>query len=83
MYLSNKKGDAMVRVITIMDDVYDELKELKHSKNMSFSQALRFLLKEKKSKSTIVQLAGTIEEKDLYRRTVTRIRRGEYNWAEQ
>ena len=73
----------MVRVITIMDDVYDELKELKNSKNMSFSQALRFLLKEKKSESTIIQLAGSIEEKDMYRRAATRIRRGEYNWVEE
>ncbi|MBN1169571.1 antitoxin [Candidatus Micrarchaeota archaeon] len=73
----------MVRVITIMDDVYNELKELKNSKNMSFSEALRFLLKEKKSESTIIQLAGTIEEKDMYRRTAARIRRGEYNWMEQ
>ena len=73
----------MVRVITIMDDVYDELKELKNSKNMSFSQALRYLLKEKKSESTIIQLAGSIDENDMYRRTATRIRRGEYNWMEQ
>ncbi len=74
--------DNVVKVITIMDDVYDELRELKSSKNMSFSQILRFLLKEKKSESSIISFAGSIEEGDMYRRAATRIRRGEYDWLE-
>ncbi|MBU0527611.1 MAG: antitoxin VapB family protein [Candidatus Micrarchaeota archaeon] len=73
----------MVRVITIMDDVYDELKRLKSSKDMSFSQVLRFLLKERKQESTIISLAGSIEDKDIARREVNRIKREEYNWIEQ
>ena len=73
----------MVRVITIMDDVYEDLKELKNAKNMSFTEAIRFLLKEKRNESTLINLAGTIEEKDMYRRTTDRIRRGEYNWVDK
>ncbi len=72
----------MVRVITIMDDVYDELNRLKSSKGMSFSEVLRFLLKERKNESTIISLAGSIEEDDIHRRRADRIRRGEYSWVE-
>jgi predicted CopG family antitoxin len=72
----------MVRVITIMDDVYDELKRLKSSRDMSFSEVLRFLLKERKQESTIISLAGSIEDKDVHRRQASRIRRGEYSWVE-
>lgn len=72
----------MVKVITIMDDVYKELAELKRSKNMSFSQILRFLLKEKKSESSIISLAGTIKDDDIYSREVSRIRKGEYSWTD-
>ncbi len=78
-----KRGMEMVRVITIMDDVYDDLKRLKSSKDMSFSQVLRFLLKERKQESTIISLAGSIEDKDIARREVSRIKREEYNWIEQ
>ena len=72
----------MVRVITIMDDVYDDLRRLKVSKDMSFSQVLRFLLKERKQESTIISLAGSISDNDLHRREATRIRRGQYNWLD-
>ena len=72
----------MVKVITIMDDVYEDLKRLKTSKDMSFSEILRFLLKERRNESTIISLAGSIEDKDIQRRHADRIRRGEYNWVE-
>jgi predicted CopG family antitoxin len=72
----------MVRVITIMDDVYDDLKRLKSSKDMSFSEVLRYLLKERKQESTIISLAGSIGDKDIHRRQANRIRRGEYNWVD-
>ncbi len=72
----------MVRVITIMDDVYDELKRLKSSKDMSFSEVLRYLLKEKRGESAIIGLAGSIEDRDIHKRQANRIRRGEYNWLE-
>ena len=71
----------MVRVITIMDDVYDELSRIKKAKAMSFSEVLRYLLKEKKGESGIIGLAGSIEEKDLKRRAMDRIARGEYEWV--
>ena len=86
MYLVNAftqyGGMEMVRVITIMDDAYEDLKRLKESKNMSFSQAIRYLLSERKQESTIISLAGTIEDKDIHRRQANRIRRGEYNWVD-
>jgi predicted CopG family antitoxin len=72
----------MVKVITIMDDVYEDLKRLKTSKDMSFSEILRFLLKERRNESTIISLAGSIKDEDIHRRPAERIRRGEYSWVE-
>ncbi|VVC04389.1 Putative antitoxin [Candidatus Bilamarchaeum dharawalense] len=65
----------MVKVITIMDDVYADLYRLKKSKAMSFSEILRFLLKEKKEGSNIISLAGSIDEMDINHREVDRIRK--------
>ena len=70
----------MVKVITIMDDVYTELDRLKRSKGMSFSQVLRFLLKERRGGGTIINLAGSIEERDIKRGVMQRIRK-EYEEA--
>ena len=67
----------MVKVITIMDDVYSELFKLKRAKGTSFTGAIRYLLKEKqKSKNDILSFAGSINEGDLDRRTVEHVRRG-------
>lgn len=68
----------MVKVITIMDDVYGELHRLKRSKGMSFSEVLRFLLKERRSERTIISLAGSLDEKDINRGAMEKIRSG-YN----
>lgn len=65
----------MVKVITIMDDVYSELHRLKRSKGMSFSEVLRFLLKERRSERTIISFAGSLGEDDVNRGAVERIRR--------
>jgi predicted CopG family antitoxin len=70
-----KSGGLMVKVITIMDDVYAELHRLKKSKGMSFTEVLRFLLKERRSEKTIINLAGSIDEKDISRTAMERIRR--------
>jgi len=70
----------MVKVITIMDDVYSELYRLKRSKGMSFSQVLRFLLKERRSERTIISLAGSIDDTDINRGAVEKIRKA-YNRA--
>ncbi len=70
----------MVKVITIMDDVYAELYRLKRSKGMSFSEVLRFLLKERRGEGTIINLAGSIDEKDIRRGAIEKIRR-EHNWV--
>ena len=42
----------MVRVITIMDDVYAELYRIKRAKGMSFSEVLRYLVKEREENGT-------------------------------
>lgn len=70
------RGKKMVKVITIMDDVYAELYRLKKSKAMSFSEILRYLLKEKKEGSNIISLAGSVDEMDINHREFERIKRG-------
>jgi predicted CopG family antitoxin len=71
----------MVKVITIMDDVYADLYRMKKSKGMSFSEVLRFLLNER-SKSeggtSIIALAGSIDDTNIDRRAVERIRKEGY-----
>ena len=84
MYLLNvfigweRGDDGMVKVITIMDDVYAELHGLKKSKGMSFSQAIRFLLKERREQgSGFIYLAGSIEDSDINKRAVEKIKKGQ------
>jgi predicted CopG family antitoxin len=69
----------MVKVITIMDDVYADLYRLKRSKGMSFSGVLRFLLTERKDdRRSIISLAGSIGEQDIDHRAVDKIRREQF-----
>ena len=71
----------MVKVITIMDDVYAELYRLKRGKNMSFSQILRHLMKERdREGKNIISLAGSIDENDIDRKTMEGIKRGTQEW---
>ncbi len=66
----------MVKVITIMDDVYADLYRLKKSKGMSFSEVLRFLVNERKAEgSSIISLAGSIGDEDINHRAVERIKK--------
>ncbi|MBI2079148.1 hypothetical protein HYT84_00155 [Candidatus Micrarchaeota archaeon] len=58
----------MVRVITIMDDVYAELYKLKRAKGMSFSEVFRYLLSERETKRDILSLAGSISDSDIDRK---------------
>ncbi len=59
-----------------MDDVYAELYQLKKSKNMSFSEILRYLLKERRDESrNIMNLAGSIDSMDLDRKGMEKIKR--------
>lgn len=72
----------MVKVITIMDDVYAELYRLKKSKGMSFSEILRYLLKERsKEGRNIISLAGSVEDEDVDKRTAEKIRKERYGWG--
>lgn len=67
----------MVRVITIMDDVYVDLNRLKKSKDMSFSEILRFLLKERRDEGrNLIKLAGSISDMDVDRSSMERMRKG-------
>jgi len=67
----------MVRVITIMDDVYVDLNRLKKSKDMSFSEILRFLLKERRDEGrNLIKLAGSISDLDVDRPSMERMRKG-------
>jgi predicted CopG family antitoxin len=66
----------MVKVITIMDDIYVDLYKIKRSKNMSFSELFRYLLKERKEGTgSIISLAGRINPEDIDGRAVDRIKR--------
>ena len=56
----------MVKVITIMDDIYAELYQLKKARGMSFTEVLRELVKEhEKESKNIISFAGSIEESDI------------------
>jgi len=58
----------MVRVITIRDDVYAQLKDLKIKNGMSFSQAIDHLLKENNvRKKGLLDFVGVISEGDIDR----------------
>ncbi len=66
----------MVKVITIMDDVYSELYKLKTSKDMSFSELFRYMLEERgDERDNIISFAGTVSEMDIDRRAMERMRR--------
>jgi len=66
----------MVKVITIMDDVYAELYRLKKAKGMSFSAAIRHLLKERKAEGgQILSYAGSIGSTDIDTRATERMKR--------
>jgi predicted CopG family antitoxin len=63
-----------------MDDIYAELYQLKRSKNMSFSEILRYLVKQRRDENrSIIALAGSINEMDVDRRAMEKVRRV-YAW---
>lgn len=66
----------MVKVITIMDDVYANLYRLKISKGMSFSEAIRYLMSEiEKENKNLVSFAGSLSADDVDPRAVREIKR--------
>ena len=76
-----KKVTAMVKVITIMDDVYADLYRLKRSKNMSFTEILRHIMKENEKESrNIISFAGSLEELDIDRKMTESVKRGVNEW---
>lgn len=67
----------MVRVITIMDDIYADLYKLKKAKGMSFSEVLRYLVHERsKEGRSLINLAGSVSEMDVDRKSADRVRKG-------
>ena len=71
----------MVKVITIMDDVYAELYRLKRSKNMSFSEILRHIMKENEKESrNIISFAGSIGDLDIDHKSLDTVKRGITEW---
>ncbi|MBS3067575.1 antitoxin VapB family protein [Candidatus Micrarchaeota archaeon] len=72
----------MVKVITIMDDVYAELYRIKRSKGLSFSGVIRYLMEEKEKESkNIISLAGSINDEDLDRKAMEGIKKGMHEWG--
>jgi predicted CopG family antitoxin len=64
-----------------MDDVYAELYRIKKPKNMSFSEVLRYLLKQQRDESrNIISLAGSLNELDVDRKAMEKIRKV-YTWG--
>ncbi len=67
----------MVRVITIRDDVYAQLSDLKIKNGMSFSEAIDHLLKENNvRKKGLLDFVGVISEGDIDRNASMFARKG-------
>ena len=66
----------MVKVITIMDDVYANLYRLKISKGMSFTEVIRYLMSEiEKENKNLVSFAGSLNAEDVDLRAIRDIKR--------
>ncbi len=64
-----------------MDDVYADLFRIKKGKGMSFTEVLRFLLKENdRENKNILAFAGTITQDDIDRKVVDSVKRGNHDW---
>ncbi len=73
----------MVRVITIRDDVYADLYRLKKAKDMSFSQIIEYLIKEKQGRTkNVISFAGTIKKEDIELKTKEKIEKEFGYWRE-
>lgn len=71
----------MVKVITIMDDVYADLYRLKHAKDMSFTEIIRYLIHEREKESkNIASFAGSLNANDIDRRSIENIRKAVGSW---
>ena len=70
----------MVKVITIRDDVYAGLFRVKRNKQMSFSEAIEYLLsvenQERRKNTSMFALSGSVSREEVDRRLLDRMRRG-------
>lgn len=70
----------MVKVITIMDDVYIELHRLKRERGLSFSGLFRDLLSEREKKKDIMAFAGSICDFEVDRHAIESARKSSRTW---
>ena len=72
----------MVRVITIRDDVYSDLYKLKKAKDMSFSQIIEYLIKEKQGRTkNIISFAGSITKEDVDIKALESVKKEFEGWG--
>ncbi len=68
----------MVKVITIKDEVYAELKRLKDAKDMSFSEAISYLLRVERERMgrriELSSLKGSLAQDEIRRMLLKRLR---------
>jgi predicted CopG family antitoxin len=70
----------MVKVITIMDDVYAELNRMKSERNMSFSELFRDMLAEREKKRDIMSFANSVPDFEIDKHTIDVARKTSRAW---
>lgn len=70
----------MVKVITIMDDVYAELNRMKQEKGVSFSVLFRDMLNEREKKRDIMSFASTIPDFEIDKHAIEVARKTSRAW---
>jgi predicted CopG family antitoxin len=70
----------MVKVITIMDDVYSDLYRMKLQRGLSFSGLFRELLSEREKKRDIMSFAGSVCDFEVDRHTIEVARKSSKTW---
>jgi predicted CopG family antitoxin len=68
----------MVKVITIKDEIYDELKRLKDAKDMSFSEVISYLLRVERERMgrrvELSSLKGSLTRDEIRKKLLKRLR---------
>ena len=70
----------MVKVITIMDDVYHELSRMKIEKNMSFTELFRDILAEREKKRDIMSFASSVTDFEIDKHAIDVARKTSRAW---
>jgi len=72
----------MVRVITIMDDIYADLHRMKRERGLSFSGLFRELLSEREKKRDIMAFAGSVCDFEIDRHAIENAKKGSRAWKQ-